>query len=478
MSDWGPSYFGGEDSIDRTYEERWAGDAHLGRPRERPPRRPRRRGIPVLPVLRGLLTLVTVLAVAVVATGAGLALYTSAQITREPVDGLQTSGPGLNVLVVGSDSREGFTPEELQALGTEVVQGRRTDTIFLLSIQGGRAAMLSFPRDLYVTLCDGTQGRLNAAYSRGGPSCLVQTVTQTSGIPIDHYLEVNLFGFVQIVDAVGGVTIFLEEPLVDPAAGVALEAGCHHLDGRQAIGFVRSRSQDTDLGRIARQQRFIKELAEEVVASDTLTNVPRLFRVAGAGGRSLTADQGLDVLDMLRVARAGRGLAGGGLATFTVPAGAANIEGAAVLVPSGEAELLFAQFVDGSILQLPVEEGVQALRPDDVPLAVLNGTGREGLAAQVRDVLTAHGFEITAIGNAPPTDRTVVRHPPSQQAGAQLVADAVGGAPLEEDATASGIVLVLGSRVDLSAPPPPPMEDPDPAEDVPLGASPVPEGCA
>ena len=251
---------------------------------------------------------------------AALGVVAAGRISRTEVAGL-TSAPGAtNVLVVGSDSREGFTPEELQALGTEVVDGQRTDTIFLLSTSGGRAAILSFPRDLLVTDCQGTQGRINAAYAVGGPSCLVETVTQTTGIAIDGYAEVNLFGFARIVDAVGGVPVFLDQPLVDVFAGVNLPAGCTVLDGREAVGFVRARHVDDDLGRIARQQRFLKSLAGEVISANTLVNVPRLFRIAAAAGGSVTADPGLGIVEMLQLARAARGLAGSGLATYTSPA--------------------------------------------------------------------------------------------------------------------------------------------------------------
>ncbi|MEX2620179.1 MAG: LCP family protein [Egibacteraceae bacterium] len=300
---------------------------------------------------RVLLLAVAVLGLAVAGTGAVLAVYTSTQINRVQVDGLGSADGRMNVLVVGNDSRQGLTDEELLELGTEAVDGDRTDTIFLLSISGGRAAMLSLPRDLYVTRCDGTQGRINAAYALGGPTCMAQTVTQMSGIPVTHYAEVNFLGFIKIVDAVGGVTLFFEEAFVDRPAGIDVPAGCQRLDGSQSIGFVRARTVDGDLGRIARQQRFIAELADEVTQPSTLLNPVRLFVTGGSAGRALTASENLGLVDLLRLARAGRGFAGDGLATYTVPAGNARIGGAAVLVPDeGAADALFAQFRDGSIL--------------------------------------------------------------------------------------------------------------------------------
>lgn len=438
--------------------------------------------------LRVLLVTLLVVVLLLALTGVALALYASARITREPVSGLQDAPGGRsNVLVVGSDSREGLTEEELLALGTEEVQGRRTDTMFLLSFEGGRAAMLSLPRDLYVTRCDGTQGRINGAYNAGGPSCLVDTVTRLTGVPISGYLEVNFVGFLRLVNAVGGVSVFLEEPLQDAYAGIDLPAGCVHLDGTQALGFVRARHVDDDLGRIARQQRFIGELAAELASPATLLNVPRLFSVVGAGASSVIADQGFGVLDLLRLARAGRGLAGGGLATYTVPATPDTIGGAAVLVPAeGEAAALFAQFRDGSILHPPSSGDPSAVTPDQVTVTVLNGAGVSGLAAQGQQFLSERGFSVAGIGNAEPVDATVVLHPAGQADAAALVAAQVPGATAQESSDVDGVTLVLGPGADLSAPPAPAepapeeapgQEQPSDEEPPPVGAGPVPEDC-
>jgi LCP family protein required for cell wall assembly len=311
------------------------------------------------------MALTLIAAVAVVGIGAALLVFTSLRLQRTAVRGLSQGTP-MNVLVVGSDSREGLTPQQLQALGTEAVAGKRPDTLFLLSISGGRAAMLSFPRDLLVTTCEGERGRINSAYRADDPSCLVETVGDLSSIPISHYVEVNFLGFLELVDAVGGVSIYLEEPLVDRWAGVELAAGCQVLDSREALGFVRARHVDSDLGRIARQQRFLRALASELMSSSTVLNVPRLFHVADTAGSAVTADTELGILDLLRLARAARGLGGGGLATYTVPAAAGTVGGAAVLVPlEGEADALFQRFRDGSVLE-PV---AGAQRPGPPPAA-------------------------------------------------------------------------------------------------------------
>jgi LCP family protein required for cell wall assembly len=438
-------------------------------------------------LLKGAVALVVVAALAAVGTGAVLLVYTSMQLRRTQVRGLSPSGSPRHVLVVGTDSREGLTPEQLQALGTEPVTGTRTDTIFLLSVRGGRAAMLSFPRDLLVTNCDGQRGRINGAYRPEDPSCLVETVSRESGIPVGHYVEVNFLGFLQLVDAVDGVSIYLEEPLVDRFAGVNLPAGCQVLGSREALGFVRARHVDSDLGRIARQQRFLRELASELTATSTLTDVPGLFAIARDAGRAVTADTELGIIDLLTLARAGRGLAGGGLATYTVPATGDTVGGAAVLVPlEGEADALYGRFRDGSILDVPPEG---ELRPADVAIEVRNGTPVEGLAAQGKAYLEERGFPVRGVANAEPASRTVVRHPPGMEAGARLVAAQLPGATVEQAEGIDAVVVVLGADADLSGAPTetapqapaagpgqgPPAATAQEAEAV--GAGPVPEVC-
>jgi LCP family protein required for cell wall assembly len=409
------------------------------------------------------LILLLVFALAVVGTGTALAIYTNAQIERIPVDGTRRGGPHMNVLLVGSDSREGLTREERNELrlGHEVT-GVRTDTILLLSVAGDRAAMLSFPRDLLVTMCDGRQGRINAAYSVGGASCLVETVTQLSGIPINTYMEVDFFGFVDLVDAVGGVSIYMEEAIEDPRAGLDVDAGCQRLDGRQALGYVRTRAgPQGDLGRIARQQRFIRELMKEVADPATIVNVPRLFQTAGAGAGALTASQGFGPVDMFRLARAARGLAGGSSETYAVPASAQTVGGAAVLVADQpDAETLFAQFRDGSILGVDTD-----LEPGDVSVVVLNGAGVSGLAGEGREHLENRGFTVTEVGNTSQVQRTVVRFTRGNEAAARLVADHVPGAVTEQVGEGPDVALVLGPDADLSAEPEPEPDDEEPAED-------------
>ncbi|MBW3657727.1 MAG: LCP family protein [Actinobacteria bacterium] len=401
----------------------------------------RRRGRRVLVVLLVLLLLLPVV------YGVVLALVANANITRVPVDGLRVGSGPMHVLVVGSDSRAGLTEEQRRELTTGSAEGERTDTIFVLSISGGNVGILSFPRDLYVPRCDGSTGRINVAMQLGGPSCLVETVSDLSGLPISHFMSVSFLGFRDIVEAVGGVGICLDQAIQDDAAGIDLPAGCQRLSGPDALGYVRVRKIDNDLGRIERQQGFLRALAGEILSPGTLLDPVRAVRTAAEVGRALTADEDLGPVDLGRIGWGMRGLAGGGAVTATVPGTGASRGGAAVLIPDeAAAEELFAGFRDGSALGAsggggPVDRG-------DVTVSVLNGAGIEGAAGTAAEELRAVGWAIGEVGNSEPGDTTRILYPPDLRAAAeQLRNDLPVAAELVEERGAGGLTLILGSDI-------------------------------
>jgi LCP family protein required for cell wall assembly len=372
-----------------------------------------------------------------------LMLWVSSRIPTIEVDDLASPSRPMHVLVVGSDSREELTDEQRRALSTGRAEGDRTDTIFLLTVRGTDAAMLAFPRDLWVTRCDGSQGRINVAEDIGGASCLVRTVRDLSGIDVQHYLRVTFGGFVDIVDAVDGVELCLEDPISDRDAGIDLPAGCQVLAGPDALGYVRVRKIDDDLGRIQRQQRFLQALAQEVAAPSTVLNPFRAVPLANEVGGALATDTGMGPIPLARLGLGLRSLAAGDAAAYTVPGDPDRTSGGAdvLRLRETEAEALFARFRDGSILQ----EGAPELEPQDVQVRVLNGAGVGGLAGRVGDHLEGRGYEVVEIGNTDERDRTVIQFPPGGRPGAELVArDLPGGAELQETAEVTRVTLLLG----------------------------------
>lgn len=380
---------------------------------------------------------------AVVLLGLAALWWASTQIGRvEVTDLTSTSGP-IHILVAGSDTREGLSPEEQRELGTGDVGGDRTDTIFVMTIHRGEVALLAFPRDLWVPRCDGSVGRINSAVAVGGPGCLVRTVRDLSGIDINHFVEVTFSGFRRVVDAVGGVELCLEEPISDRDAHIDLPAGCQVLDGADALGYVRVRKIDNDLMRIQRQQRFVQALAQEVTSAGTLFNPIRLGAFIRDAGDAVRVDQTMGPITMVRLGLAGRGIASGSMATHTVPVDPHTTSGGAqvLLVRSAEAEPLFASFRNGSVLGSDPER----IDPADVAVRVLNGAQVEGLAASVADRLATEGFDVQEIGNADARDTTVISYPSGQEQQAQLVSNHVPGAgTIEEDAGIPLITVVLG----------------------------------
>lgn len=380
--------------------------------------------------------------------GLALAGRLSSSIQRTEVAALDGSDGPMHVLVIGSDSREGLSPEEQEELGTGSAEGERTDSIFVLSVRGSRAGILAFPRDLYVPRCDGSTGRINAALQIGGVDCLVDTVEGISGLGLDHYMAVSFGGFRDIVDAVGGVDVCVDKDLVDPFAGIHILAGCQTLTGRQALGFVRTRKLDNDLERIKRQQQFLGALASKVATPTTVLDPTTAWPLTGAVGEALTADRDFGLLDLGRLALGARGMANGSAITATVPATPANIGGAAVLqIDEAAAAPLFASFRDGSVLGSADTE----VSPASTQVRVLNGAGVAGLAGATRDALTERGYDVVGIGDADENrETTLIRYPAGMQPNAELLQRELPvSATLEQSDSVDVVTLVLGT--DLSS---------------------------
>ncbi|MEK0567918.1 LCP family protein [Mycobacterium ulcerans] len=251
---------------------------------------------------------------AVLLAGAGIlggALWLDTALHREPVlrDYADRPGPGrgTNWLIVGSDSRQGLTTEQQQELTTGGDPGDgRTDTILLVHLAGlgssTPTALVSIPRDSYVPVRGYGRDKINAAFAIGGAPLLVQTVEQATGLRIDHYAEIGFGGFAELVDALGGVRMCLTEPIGDPLAGIDLAPGCQQLDGRSALGYVRSRATPrADLDRMINQRQFMSALLRRAENPAVWLNPWRWYSVPRAAAAALTVDQGAHVFDLARL---------------------------------------------------------------------------------------------------------------------------------------------------------------------------------
>lgn len=244
------------------------------------------------------------------------------------------AGSGSTWLLVGSDSRENLSPEQQAELTTgDDLGSGRTDTILLVHVPAFGSStpttMVSIPRDSYVPIPGYGTDKINAAFSVGGAPLLAQTVEQATGLRIDHYAEVGFGGFAVVVDALGQVTVCPAEPISDPLAGIELPAGCQQLDGRNALGYVRSRATPrADLDRMVNQREFMAAVLHRAASPGVWLNPWRWYAVPRAAVDALTVDDGDHVWDLARLGWALRGSP----TTITVPIGEYTSNGSGDIV--------------------------------------------------------------------------------------------------------------------------------------------------
>jgi LCP family protein required for cell wall assembly len=272
--------------------------------------------------------------------GVGHAMVSSVDQGIERVDAFQglidrdrpEAGRGLNILLIGSDSREGVSAEDRERYGIGGQACHCADTIIVvhLSEDRKRVSAVSLPRDSYAELPahtldgvrhEGHPDKLNAALSHGGPALMVRTVEKMTGVRIDHYVEVSFAGFMRGVDELGGVDVCTVRPLKDEKSGLDLPSGTSTLDGGEALQYVRARSVDAsaDFGRMQRQQRFLASVVDKAVSAEVLLNPAKLRRTAAAMLDSVRADPGFGVEEMIELGRAMHGLGTSGAEFTSVP---------------------------------------------------------------------------------------------------------------------------------------------------------------
>jgi LCP family protein required for cell wall assembly len=354
--------------------------------------------------------------VAIAAVGAVVYIrYVSSGLDQREVGGLSEAlgDDPVNVIVLGSDTREGLTPGEQAVHGTtQDVGGRRSDTLILVHLDPRRdkAVLVHFPRDLRVDIPGRGMDKINLAYNVGGPSLVVQTVNRFTGLPIHHYVEVNFVGFREVVDSLGGVRMCVDRPLIDPVSLLNIKhAGCSTFDGRRALAFVRARNVEgdaiPDFSRIARQQQFIRALLNKLLRVGTLVNPGVVRNVA----ENITTDAELSTTDLLSLGNELRSLAasgpGGstGVDFRTVPSAPQEIGGTAfVVADETKSQKLFDQLRLGQPLgSLGKFQVGTAASPANIKVVVLDAGGGDR-AQQVEAALHRAGFIVQDLRDAPP----------------------------------------------------------------------------
>ena len=366
------------------------------------------------PLLAGVAILSALVAIA--AAGAVVYIrYVAGGLNQTSVNGLveAVGEHPVNVIVLGSDTREGLTPQEQEAHGTtEDVGGKRSDTLILVHLDPRRekAVLVHFPRDLRVEIPGRGMDRINIAYNVGGPSLVVETMKRFTGLPIHHYVEVNFVGFREVVDSLGGVRMCLDRPLIDPISRLRIEsAGCSTFDGRRALAFVRARNVEgdaiPDFSRIARQQQFIRAVLNKLLRVGTIVNPAVVRNVA----ENVTTDAKLSATDLLELGNELRSLAGTGPSGATgvdfrtVPSSPEVIGGTSfVVADERRSPMLFGRLRLGKPLGSlgAFQVGTEA-SPATIKVVVLDADGGER-AEQVQAALHRAGFIVLRMRDAPP----------------------------------------------------------------------------
>ncbi len=212
--------------------------------------------------------------------------------------------PGTTYLLVGSDSREGLTRKEQLDFGTGKGEGRRTDTIMLLHTGSGPNLLMSIPRDSLVEVPGYGVTKINAAFAFGGPKLLVQTIENETGIRIDDYVEIGFGGFVNVIDAVGGVEICPKTRMKDPQANLDIKKGCQEADGKVALGYARSRKTSSlgDIDRARNQREVVSAVGSKAASPWSVLNPVRYFRLASAGSDSVRVGKKTSMFSTMRFA--------------------------------------------------------------------------------------------------------------------------------------------------------------------------------
>jgi LCP family protein required for cell wall assembly len=393
----------------------------------------------------------------------------------------------MNILVAGVDRRDGLTDEQIRRLRLGRFEGERSDTMMLVHLSKGhdRISVISLPRDSLVTIPEhasngaegpkGTriparQGKLGWTYSYGGSPLTIGTIEKTTGVRVNHYVEVNFLGFIKMVDALGGVTVCSQQPINDPKSGLVMPVGKSPVGGEKALAYARARYTlpgGSDLGRIDRQQQFMAALMQQALSTSTLTDPVKATRFLDAALQAVRVDKDLadDAPTLLGQLK---GLSTDNVAFADVPLADPNhltrINGvgqmqSTVLWDQQRAQLLFQKInTDQSLIgpapaasPSPTKSSGNGLTvaPANIQVHVLNGVGTPGLARNAAGDLRKAGFNpvvVPGTANRLGLQQTVIQYGPARADSARTLAAAIPGAKLKRlPGLGDRIQVIVGS---------------------------------
>ena len=406
----------------------------------------------------------------------------------------QAADGATDILLVGSDSRsdaEGnaLTPDEINMLRAGDEENDNTDTIMVIRIpnDGSSATAVSIPRDTYIHDAKNGNMKINGVYGtyknerkaelsqkggiegakleeeskNAGRKALMDTVSNLSGIKIEHYAEVGLLGFVLLTDAVGGVDVCLNEAVDDEFSGAKFKAGRQTLNGPDALSFVRQRHglPRGDLDRVVRQQVFMASIVNKVLSSGTLSSPSKFADLSEAVRRSVKLDANLDPAQF---AMQMQNLAGGNVQFSTIPVtsidGVGDYGESVVTINTKDVNKFFQTLLgeksEPSSSAPPSDNPKQALldATRNTSINVLNATQTSGLASAVAGALGDMGLKIDQVTNAEPGlyNQTTIVASRADDPAAIALAGELGGLPIQasNSLNANEVAVVVGSDYD------------------------------
>ncbi|WP_052850905.1 LCP family protein [Streptomyces avicenniae] len=439
------------------------------------------------------------LALVVLAVGGGAFLYVeylNSRIERAPLDlgnsdieAPEANAAGqrpLNILLLGSDSRDGEENQRLGGRADLAGEPVRADVQILLHASADRsnATLISIPRDTQVPIPECTDpesgevysaqesASINTAMYYGGPGCVVATWKELTGVYIDHFMMVEFAGVVDMADAIGGVPVCVDANMEDPKTHLRLEEGENILEGEDAIQWLRTRyafADGSDVGRTKAQQMYLSNMVEELQGNMSVGDAGQLMDLAEAAVDALTVDDALgSVTSLYDLGNDLGSIPNDRINMITLPNLPDPANPDVTLIPDPEpAEELFALVRDDRPIDgedAPEGEAEETEEPADeepfdpalVQVAVQNGTGADGQlpvdgrASEITDALRAAGFagaETDSSAVVAESESTVYYGDVADQAAAEAIAEALGlpGSAVRNSTSHDGLTLVVGA---------------------------------
>ena len=378
----------------------------------------------------------------------------------------------FNVLLVGSDSREGLTEKQKLELGAGDVEGggeaERADTLILAHIdpETSKVTMVQFPRDLWVSVGKG-KDKINAALM-GGPERVVKTVEDLTGLSVNHYVQVNIAGFRDLIEAIGGVEVCVPEPIpFDEQTGLEVteeQVGMVKFNGDDALRFVRSRAFATgDFERIQNQQKFVAAALDKVLSGSTVLQPGRVNALANVARKNVEIDEHTTLKGLAEIGNKLRNFDPDTYEAYTAPnlgTGIETVKGVDVSIVVADPDTMEVMFEAIGANRSPAEaDGVPGIAPQTVRVGVYNGVGLDRpvaspAARQLEAATTVAGehVEIVEVANARNfkfRGTTIVANSeePEAERMAELIAAAIPGADVEVGKTKPDVdVAVIVGR--------------------------------